>query len=103
MPRSSAQVKSSGRMCEYSAGYMEGSWSRGAAPTQTTGMPCAACQSRRMNAPLSITDTLMIASEGRSAVRSGEIAMSSARITSTSKLAMQRATRSTMSALPSQT
>ena len=54
MPRNSAQVKSSGRMCEYSDGYIAGSCSCGGAPTHTTGMPCAACQSRRISAPLSI-------------------------------------------------
>jgi hypothetical protein len=89
--RKSAQVKPSGRTREYSDGYVAGSCSRGAAPTYTTGMPCAARQSRRINARLSITDTLKIAGDGRSAVRSKGIAISSARITSTSKLAPQRA------------
>ncbi len=66
-------------------------------------MPILACHSLRKAAPLSIMLTLMIASDARAAARSADSTTLSARITSTSKLAMQRATRSTMSALPSQT
>jgi hypothetical protein len=103
IPRSSAHVKSSGNTCAYSCGNTAGSRSRGTAPTQITGMPLVACQSCSTRAAPSMTLTLTIASDERTSPLGGVIAIPSARITSTSKLAMQRMTRSTISALPSQT
>ncbi len=101
--RKSGPVKSSARICAYSAGNRPGSVSRPGAATHTTGMPWAASQSSAVNFAAPITETLMTATHGFRRGSTGNASSAPARITSTPSGDRKRATRSAMSDLPSHT
>jgi hypothetical protein len=89
-------------MCAYSGGKRPGSTSRSGAPTQITGMPCAASQSS-VNLAAPMAEALMTAMHGFTRGSAGSASSAPARITSTPSGVRKRATRSAISYLPSQT